>query len=78
MSESLVEFFKSHPFWAILIIVLMIVPIAGALVHIVLKALGRRGIDNTPAFPEPPPVDDGGDGVPEKDPAREKNNRPQT
>lgn len=78
MSESLVEFLESHPFWAILIIVLMIVPIAGALVHILLKAFGRRGIDNAPAFPGPPLTGDSGDGVPTDDPQQEKDNRPKT
>ena len=62
MSENLIEFFKSHPFWASLIIILMVLPIIGAVIHIILKALGRRGLDNAPIESEPPPADQGGDG----------------
>jgi hypothetical protein len=47
MSDSLLSFFNSHPFWAVFIIVFMVLPIIGAVAHIVLKAMGRRGIDNT-------------------------------
>ena len=45
MSTSLLEFLKSHPFWAIFLIIFAILPIGGAIVHIVLKAFGRRGLD---------------------------------
>jgi hypothetical protein len=47
MSDNLMEFLKSNPFWAILIIVLVVLPMLGAVAHIVQKAMGRRGIDNT-------------------------------
>lgn len=65
MSESLIDFFQKNPFWAILIIIFMILPIAGAIMHIVLKTFGRRGIDNAPDQPEPPPIDHGGNGLPD-------------
>ncbi len=42
----------------------MILPIAGAVLHIILKAFGRRGIDNAPTYQEPPPIKDDGDGSP--------------
>jgi hypothetical protein len=47
MSDNLMGFVKIHPFWAILIIVLVVLPMLGAVAHIVQKAMGRRGIDNT-------------------------------
>ena len=53
VSESLIDFFKSHPFWASLIIILMVLPIIGAVIHIILKAFGRRGLDNAPIDSEP-------------------------
>jgi hypothetical protein len=46
VSESLLQFFKTNPFWAAIIIIFAILPIIGAVVHIILKALGRRGIDS--------------------------------
>ena len=48
MSESLLNFVGQHPFWAAIIIIFMILPIAGAVFHIVIKALGGRGVDNSP------------------------------
>lgn len=65
MSESLFQFLKEHPFWAIFIIVFMVLPMIGAVLHIVLKALGRKGIDNSPpaAIPSAP---SGSDGEPDK------------
>jgi hypothetical protein len=33
---------------AVFIAVFMILPMIGAVIHIILKALGRRGIDNSP------------------------------
>ncbi len=48
MSDSLIKFFQKYPFWAILIIIFMILPMIGAVVHIILKAMGKKGIDNTP------------------------------
>ncbi len=48
MSESLLQFLKEQPFWAIFIAVFMVLPMIGAVLHIVLKALGRKGIDNSP------------------------------
>lgn len=54
MSDELLHFFSAHPFWAILIIVFMALPIMGAVLHIVLKAFGRKGIDViTPDPPDP-------------------------
>ena len=49
MSKELLSFYNSHPLWAILIIILIVLPIMGAVAHIILKALGRPGIE-----PEPP------------------------
>lgn len=57
MTDNLVNFFKAHPFWAIFIILFMILPIIGAVVHIILKALGRKGINNTPPAGGPADVD---------------------
>jgi hypothetical protein len=48
MGESFFKFLGEHPFWAVFIAVFMILPMIGAVVHIVLKALGRKGIDNSP------------------------------
>lgn len=48
MSESLFQFFREQPFWAVFIAVFMVLPMIGAVLHIVLKALGRKGIDNSP------------------------------
>jgi hypothetical protein len=48
MGDSFGQFLSDHPFWAIFIAVFMILPMIGAVIHIVLKALGRRGIDNSP------------------------------
>jgi hypothetical protein len=48
MSESFMQFFHDYPFLAVFIAVFMILPIIGAVIHIILKALGRRGIDNSP------------------------------
>jgi hypothetical protein len=47
LDGSLLDFFKKNPFWAIFIIVFTILPIVGAVVHILLKAFGRRGLDTT-------------------------------
>jgi hypothetical protein len=47
MSDGLLQFWKSHPFWTIFIIIFAILPIGGAIVHIILKAFGRKGLDNT-------------------------------
>jgi hypothetical protein len=65
VSESLVDFLKSHPFWAILIIAFMILPIVGAVLHILLKAFSGRGIDNEPNLPDSPAMDDSGNGLPD-------------
>ncbi len=61
MSESLLQFFKEQPFWAIFIAVFMIIPMIGAVSHIVLKALGKKGIDNSPpsTIPSTPPGSNG-------------------
>jgi hypothetical protein len=45
--EPLAKFLEEHPFWAVFLFVFMVLPIIGALVHIILKALGHKGIDNT-------------------------------
>jgi hypothetical protein len=50
MGESFRQFFGEHPFLAIFIAVFMILPMIGAVIHIILKALGRRGIDNSPPY----------------------------
>lgn len=63
MSESLVQFFQEHPFWAVFIAVFMILPMIGAVLHIVLKALGRKGIDNS--LPGETPVLNGKNGIDE-------------
>ncbi len=57
MSESILQFLKEQPFWAIFIAVFMVLPMIGAVLHIVLKALGRKGIDNSPpaTIPSAPP-----------------------
>jgi hypothetical protein len=64
MSGSLMNFLKSNPFWAVIIIIFMILPIIGAIVHILLKAFGRRGIDNSPTLPEKPEEYEPDDGAP--------------
>ncbi len=51
LDGSLLDFFKKNPFWAIFIIVFTILPIVGAVVHILLKAFGRRGLDATDQLP---------------------------
>jgi hypothetical protein len=48
MGEEFTKFLSDHPFWAVFIAVFMILPMIGAVIHIILKALGRRGIDNSP------------------------------
>jgi len=48
MGESFLKFLGEHPFWAVFIAVFMILPMIGAVIHIILKALGRKGIDNSP------------------------------
>jgi hypothetical protein len=63
--NSLINFMKSNPFWAIFIIVFMVLPIIGAVVHILLKAFGRRGLDNT--LPEPNDETDDTNGTPKTD-----------
>ena len=50
MSNGLLDFFKRHPFWAIFIIVFAILPMIGAITHVLLKAFGKKGIDNSPAL----------------------------
>jgi len=45
--EPLVKFLEEHPFWAAFLFVFMVLPMIGAVVHIILKALGQKGIDNT-------------------------------
>jgi hypothetical protein len=61
MSDSLLSFLKDHPFWAVCIIVFAVLPMVGAVLHIVLKGLGRRGIDNTTSMPLTPPDDNSGE-----------------
>ncbi len=69
MSDSLMDFLKTNPFWAVFIIVFMILPIVGAVIHILLKAFGHRGLDNTPSIPDEPPDDElnDDDGTPPKE-----------
>jgi len=47
MPDSLRQFFVEHPVLAVILVVFMILPMMGAVLHIVLKALGRKGIDNS-------------------------------
>jgi hypothetical protein len=64
LDGSFLEFFKKNPFWASFIIIFAVLPIVGAVVHILLKAFGRKGLDNTnPLSPE----DDQVDQIPEDD-----------
>ncbi len=68
--NSLLDFLRSNPFWAVFIIIFMVLPIAGAVIHILLKAFGHRGIDNTPTLPEEPDEEEsnkGNGGPPEED-----------
>jgi F0F1-type ATP synthase assembly protein I len=46
MPDSFVTFFKSNPIWGIIIIVLMGLPLVGAVAWIVLRALKKQ--DNEP------------------------------
>lgn len=64
--NSLLNFFKSNPFWAVFIIIFMVLPIVGAVIHILLKAFGRRGLDNQPDTPAES-HEDGTEGVPPGD-----------
>jgi len=48
MTKEFLQFFSDHPVWAIFIFVFMVLPMIGAVLHIVLKALGGRGVDNSP------------------------------
>jgi hypothetical protein len=67
MSDSLLLFFKAHPILAALIIVFVLLPIIGAVVHILLKAFGRRGIDNSPTLSEEIESANGGPDEPTDD-----------
>ncbi|MEE9552716.1 MAG: hypothetical protein V3W18_00350 [candidate division Zixibacteria bacterium] len=58
MSEALTNFFSEHTFWAVVIMIFMLLPIIGAVFHILIKALGGRGIDNSPPAGIPPEYDD--------------------
>ena len=48
MGETFGNFLAEHPFWAVFIAIFMILPMIGAIIHIILKAMGKRGIDNSP------------------------------
>jgi hypothetical protein len=78
VSESLIEFFKSHPVLAILLILFVALPIAGAILHIVLKAFGRQGVDSEPTITEAPPIGSGENGAPSNEIDRGENRRPQS
>lgn len=52
MADNLIEFFRTHPFWAGFIILFAILPIAGLVAQIILRAMGKRGIDNTSDIPD--------------------------
>jgi ABC-type uncharacterized transport system permease subunit len=67
VSESLLKFLESHPFWAVFVIIFMILPIMGAVVHIILKAFGHRGLDNMSSFSQAPPAGTRPNGGPDKD-----------
>jgi hypothetical protein len=73
MSESLLQFWKSNPIWAIIIVVFTVLPIIGAVVHILLKAFGRKGLDNT--MPQPPDEipEDKTDGIPDDESSSKSN-----
>ena len=47
MPDVFVEFIAQQPFWGIIIIVLMVLPIVGAVAWVILRAL-RRTDDNSP------------------------------
>ena len=64
--NSLLNFFKNNPFWAVFIIMFMVLPIVGAVIHILLKAFGKRGLDNEPSTPAGL-HEDGTDGIPSAD-----------
>ncbi len=64
--NSLLNFFKSNPFWAVFIIIFMVLPIVGAVIHILLKAFGRRGLDNELEMPVES-HENGTDGNPPRD-----------
>lgn len=65
MSDSLTEFFKIHPVLTVIIIVFMVLPMIGAVSHVILKAFGKKGIDNSPPATLPP-VDDGAENKSDK------------
>lgn len=49
MGDSLFGFLKSHPLWAVLIILFAILPIIGLILPLFRKAFGRRGFEQTPS-----------------------------
>jgi hypothetical protein len=65
MSTSLLDFLKNHPFWALFLILFMALPIVGAIVHILLKAFGRRGLDGISSDETTEPDDISKDGEPQ-------------
>ena len=45
--ELIIQFFKNHPYWAVFLTIFMVLPMLGAVVHVILKALGHGGVDGT-------------------------------
>ena len=45
--DTFVKFLGEHTVWAVFLFIFMILPIFGAIVHVIMKALGQKGIDNT-------------------------------
>jgi len=42
MPEALKEFFAQNPFWAVIIVIFMALPIAGAVAWVITRALKKR------------------------------------
>jgi hypothetical protein len=61
MGDSLFGFLKSHPLWAVLIILFAILPVIGLILPLFRKAFGRRGVEQSPSPFEFSPGNDGKD-----------------
>jgi hypothetical protein len=49
MGDNLFGFLKSHPLWAVLIILFAVLPIIGLILPLFRKAFGRHGYEQTPS-----------------------------
>lgn len=49
MGDALLSFLKSHPFWAVFIVIFAVLPIVGLILPIFRKFIGRRGLEQTPS-----------------------------